>query len=125
MARPIVAQGARKSAARAGGPPVPRRRRGRARYGERPGLAYLFLSPWLAGALLLTVGPMLASLYLSFTDYDLFTTPDWVGLDNYRTLFADDPRFLNAVWVTVKSVRISTPLKLAAAFTFSLLLNQI
>ena len=47
----------------------------RLRYGERPGIAYLFLSPWMAGALLLTIGPMLASLYLSFTNYDLFTAP--------------------------------------------------
>ena len=64
------------------------------RYGERPGIAYLFLSPWVLGALLLTLGPMLASLYLSFTDYDLFTTPEWVGLENYRRLFTDDERFL-------------------------------
>src|SRR5262245_58568961 len=94
------------------------------RYGERPGIAYLFLSPWVLGALLLTVGPMLASLYLSFTDYGLFTAPEWVGLENYRNLFADDPRFLAAVWVTVKYVLISTPLKLAAALAVALLLNR-
>ena len=41
--------------------------------------AYLFLSPWLLGAGLLTVGPMIASLWLSFTDYDLFDSPKWVG----------------------------------------------
>ncbi|MEN3308392.1 MAG: pectin-derived oligosaccharide transport system permease protein [Micromonosporaceae bacterium] len=94
------------------------------RYGERPGIAYLFLSPWAAGALLLTVGPMLASLYLSFTDYDLFTTPRWIGLDNYRRLFADDPRFLAAIWVTVRYVVLSTPLKLAAALAVALLLDR-
>jgi multiple sugar transport system permease protein len=96
----------------------------RHRYGERPGVAYLFLSPWVSGALLLTIGPMLASLYLSFTDYDLFTTPEWVGLDNYRRLFADDPRFLSSVWVTLKYVLVSTPLKLAAALAVALLLNR-
>jgi multiple sugar transport system permease protein len=83
-----------------------RRSRSRTRYGDRPGIAYLFLSPWVAGALLLTAGPMLASLYLSFTNYDLFTTPQWVGLANYRRLLADDPRFLNAVWVTIKYVAL-------------------
>jgi len=77
------------------------------------------------GALLLTIGPMLASLYLSFTDYNLFTTPNWVGLDNYRKLFTDDPRFLGAIWVTVKYVLISTPLKLVAALAVALLLNQV
>jgi multiple sugar transport system permease protein len=96
----------------------------RPRPGERPGIAYLFLSPWVLGALLLTIGPMLASLYLSFTDYDLFTTPQWVGLENYRNLFADDPRFLTAVWVTLKYVLISTPLKLVAALAVALLLNR-
>ncbi|GAA3439283.1 hypothetical protein GCM10018954_089040 [Kutzneria kofuensis] len=50
------------------------------------GAAYLFLSPWIIGATLLTVGPMLASLYLSLTDYDLFDPPKWIGLDNYRVM---------------------------------------
>jgi multiple sugar transport system permease protein len=94
------------------------------RYGERPGIAYLFLSPWVLGALLLTAGPMLASLYLSFTDYDLFTTPQWVGLENYRRLFADDERFLTSIWVTAKYVLLSTPLKLAAALAVAILLNR-
>ena len=100
------------------------RERQRGRYGESPGIAYLFLSPWVLGALLLTVGPMLGSLYLSFTDYDLFTTPEWVGLENYRNLFTDDPRFVAAVWVTVRYVLISTPLKLVAALAVALLLNR-
>jgi pectin-derived oligosaccharide transport system permease protein len=99
-------------------------RRGQHRYGERPGIAYLFLSPWVAGALLLTIGPMLASLYLSFTDYDLFTAPRWVGFDNYARLFGEDPRFLTSVWVTLRYVLISTPLKLAAALAVALLLVQ-
>jgi multiple sugar transport system permease protein len=98
--------------------------RTRHRYGERPGIAYLFLSPWVVGALLLTVGPMLASLYLSFTDYDLFTSPDWVGLGNYRRLFTDDSRYLAAIWVTARYVLISTPLKLAAALAVALLINR-
>jgi multiple sugar transport system permease protein len=105
--------------------PAPGPSRGRRSRGERPGIAFLFLSPWVLGALLLTIGPMLASLYLSFTDYNLFTTPNWVGLDNYRKLFTDDPRFLGAIWVTVKYVLISTPLKLVAALAVALLLNQV
>jgi multiple sugar transport system permease protein len=105
------------------GPPESRRVR-RARYGERSGIAYLFLSPWVAGMLLLTIGPMLYSLYLSFTDYDLFTSPDWIGLANYRRLFTSDDRFLAAIWVTLKYVLISTPLKLGAALAVALLLNR-
>jgi multiple sugar transport system permease protein len=98
--------------------------RTRTRYGDRPGIAYLFLSPWVAGALLLTMGPMLASLYLSFTNYDLFTTPQWIGLANYRRLLVEDPRFLTAVWVTIKYVALSTPLKLVAALAVAMLLNR-
>ncbi|MDT0541944.1 MULTISPECIES: sugar ABC transporter permease [Streptomyces] len=96
----------------------------RHRYGERPGIAYLFLSPWVLGALLLTLGPMLYSLYLSFTAYDLFTSPRWIGLENYRRLFTDDDRFLTSVWVTLKYVLIATPLKLGAALGVALLLNR-
>ncbi|WP_117209554.1 carbohydrate ABC transporter permease [Allorhizocola rhizosphaerae] len=88
------------------------------------GVAYLFLSPWVIGALLLTIGPMLASLYLSFTDYDLFSTPNWIGLENYRRLIEDDPRFLTAIWVTLKYVALSTPLKLVAALAVAMLLNR-
>ena len=112
----------RAPAAPAGKPPERRVRR--ARYGERPGIAYLFLSPWVAGALLLTIGPMAASLYLSFTDYDLFTSPEWIGLENYKRLFTSDDRFLTSIWVTLKYVLISTPLKLGAALAVALLLNR-
>lgn len=91
---------------------------------ERSGVAYLFLSPWVLGVLLLTLGPMAASLYLSFTDYDLFSTPNWIGIENYRNLFTDDPRFLASVWVTLKYVLISTPLKLVAALAVAVLLNR-
>ncbi|MFC7479514.1 carbohydrate ABC transporter permease [Luedemannella flava] len=54
----------------------------------------------------------------------MFTAPGWVGLDNYRQLFTDDPRFLTAIWVTAKYVLISTPLKLAAALAVAVLLNR-
>jgi multiple sugar transport system permease protein len=106
------------------GPAGQQKRRKHHRYGERPGIAYLFLSPWVAGVLLLTLGPMLASLYLSFTDYDLFTSPEWIGVENYRRMFTEDPRFLASVWVTAKYVLISVPLKLAAALAVALLLNH-
>ena len=57
---------------------------GRARRRMSDGLAgYLFLAPWLAGFFLLTLGPTLASLYLSFTRYDLLNDPVWVGMRNY------------------------------------------
>jgi multiple sugar transport system permease protein len=70
--------------------------------------------PWLLGFIALTVGPMISSLYLSFTNYNLFDPPKWIGLDNYTTLFQDE-RFLQSVGVTLNYVVFGTPLKLAAA----------
>ncbi|GIE82289.1 sugar ABC transporter permease [Actinoplanes philippinensis] len=103
----------------AAAPPAKRRR-----YGERPSIAYLFLTPWVAGALLLTLGPMLWLLYLSFTEYDLFTAPRWVGLDNYVRMLTVDPHFWNAVRATSKFVLISVPVQLAAALGVALLIHR-
>ncbi|MDV7214605.1 carbohydrate ABC transporter permease [Streptomyces prunicolor] len=97
--------------------PPPRRRRSQAVAG------HVFLAPWLIGAVVLTLGPMLISLYLSFTDYDLFSRPHWVGLANYRYMFEDD-KFLTSAKVTLKFVLIGGPLKLAAALGVALLLNR-
>ncbi len=84
---------------------------------------YLFMSPWIAGFLLLTAGPMVASLYFAFTDYNLFNSPKWVGFDNFTTMF-DDPRWQKSVEVTAKYVVIGTPLKLLLALGVALLLAQ-
>jgi multiple sugar transport system permease protein len=84
---------------------------------------YLFMSPWLAGFLLLTAGPMAVSLYFAFTDYNLFDAPQWIGLSNFQEMFSD-PRWQKSVEVTTKYVVIGTPLKLAAALGVALLLAQ-
>src|SRR5215207_8606254 len=86
--------------------------------------AYVFLTPWLLGFFLLTLGPMVASLYLSFTDFELFTPPEWLGLDNYRTLFTGDRRYLHALQVTFSYVFLSVPLKLAFALAIAMILNR-
>jgi pectin-derived oligosaccharide transport system permease protein len=97
-------------------------RRGRAR---REGVAgYVFLSPWLLGLIGITALPMLYSLYLSFTDYDLLTSPHWIGLENYREIFGSDPHYWHSVEVTVVFAVVSVPLKLAAALGVALLLNR-
>ncbi|MGK3954445.1 carbohydrate ABC transporter permease [Microbacterium sp. I2] len=101
--------------------PAPSARRRRQ---PRDGAAWVFLSPWLIGAALLTIGPMVASLVLSFTDYDLFTAPEFVGTANYERMFFDDPRFWKAVGVTLNYVLVAVPLKLAAALGIALLLNR-
>jgi multiple sugar transport system permease protein len=101
----------------------PRRRRS-GTYGDHPATGYLFLSPWILGALLLFLGPMLASLYLSFTDYDLFSTPNWIGLENYERMLTEDDRFGNSVLATLRFVVFGVPIQLAAALGVALLLNR-
>jgi multiple sugar transport system permease protein len=85
--------------------------------------AYLFLLPWLLGLVVITVGPMIASLYLSFTDYSLLAPPEWIGIKNYQRM-ASDPRLLNSVRVTLTYVIVSTPLQLGLALGIAVLLNR-
>ena len=85
---------------------------------------YLFLLPWFIGFFGLTLGPMISSLYLSFTDFDLLTSPDWVGAANYVRIFTADPKFAKSMQVTFFFVIFSVPLKLAFALGVALLLNR-
>lgn len=93
------------------------------RRGQRRWLAGVgFSSPWLIGLVVFTAGPIIASLYYSFTDFNLFQSPRWVGLGNYRALFSDD-RFHQAVWNTFYLAAIGVPLGLALALLVALALN--
>ena len=94
------------------------------KFWEKNRIAYSFLFPWFIGVLVLGVIPMASSLYLSFTNYDFFTTPDWVGLFNYIDMFTADGRFLKAMSVTFKFVFISVPLQLLFALLLALILNK-
>jgi multiple sugar transport system permease protein len=106
-----------------------------ARVGERPVAArraglrthnlagYVFIAPWLLGFFGFTLLPMAASLYFAFTDYDVLTAPRWVGLANFERMFFDDPRYRQAVWVTVFYVALAVPLRLAFALAVAMLLN--
>ncbi len=86
-------------------------------------VGYLFLLPWFIGLFALTLGPMLGSLYLSFTRYDLLSAPQWIGLANFSAMFSDI-RFLDALRVTAIYVFLSVPLKLAVALLVALALNR-
>jgi multiple sugar transport system permease protein len=86
-------------------------------------VAYLFLAPWFVGLSVLTIGPILASLYLSFTDFDLLTTPTWAGLSNYRQLAAD-AHYLTALTVTFTYVVVSVPLVTAFALLIAVALGN-
>jgi pectin-derived oligosaccharide transport system permease protein len=84
---------------------------------------YLFLLPWLIGLVVITIGPMLASLYLSFTNYSLIQAPKFIGLANYTRMLGDE-RLHNSLRVTFTYVFVSTPLQLAVALGIAILLNE-
>lgn len=101
---------------------------------------YLFLSPWLAGFVLLMLGPIVASLILSFTEYDVIHSPKWVGFKNYSELAglhvevtswapwkwnweASDPLFWKSVWNTAFML-ITIPLTMTLGLAIALLLQK-
>jgi multiple sugar transport system permease protein len=84
---------------------------------------YLFLAPWLIGLFLITIGPLIASLYLSFTEYSLIEAPIWSGLDNYVRMI-DDARLHNALQVTFTYVVVSVPLQLGVALAIAIVLDK-
>ncbi len=84
---------------------------------------YTAISPWLLGLIIFTVGPIIASLYFSLTDYEVVKTPLWVGLDNYQRLAADR-LFWQSLKVTGTYVAVSVPLGIALSFAVALLMNQ-
>ncbi len=87
---------------------------------------YLLISPWLLGFFLLTVGPMLYSLYISFTNWDLLTDPVWIGLDNYLRKMPNDPRFWQSLKVTLIYTAAYVPLEMMGGLFLALLVrNQI
>jgi multiple sugar transport system permease protein len=85
---------------------------------------YAFIAPWLLGFLLLTAGPMLASLYISGTSWTMLSSPQWVGAENYVRLFTDDPLFVESLWNTLYYVALSVPLSLLCSLGLALLLHQ-
>lgn len=85
---------------------------------------YLFISPWLLGLLLFTVAPMLASLYLAFTHYNILTAPQWAGLDNFSQMFTGDERYWKSWRATLAFVFGAVPLRLLFALITAMLLNQ-
>nr|WP_286198808.1 sugar ABC transporter permease [Mesorhizobium sp. BR1-1-16] len=80
--------------------------------------------PWFIGFFGLTLGPILISLYLSFTDFDLLTAPHWNGGANFVRIFTADAKFIQSMRVTLTFVIVSVPLKLAFALVVALLLNR-
>ena len=85
--------------------------------------AFLFASPWLLGTILFVFGPILASVLLSATNWNLLSSPKWVGLENYRDMI-EDRNFWQSIRVTLIYTVLAVPLYQVAGLTLALLLNQ-
>ncbi len=109
--------------------PVPSNRRARNIWSSRVRRnealdGYIFILPWLLGLLIFVLGPFVAGLYYSFTEYDGLTPPQWVGLQNYQRVLFDDPQFWLAVYNTVWYVGASVLPGVVFGLLLALLLNQ-
>jgi multiple sugar transport system permease protein len=101
------------------------RPRHRASLARREALTfYLLISPWLAGFLLFVLGPMVASLFISFTKWDLLSPLKFVGLQNYEKMFTRDPLFWQSLKVTAIYTCVYVPMELAGGLVLALLMNQ-
>src|SRR4051812_18936488 len=83
---------------------------------------WVFISPWVVGFLLFTLGPMLYSLVLSFFDWNLIDPPTFTGLDNYSRA-ASDPLVAKAVQVTLTFAVLSVPLQVALSIGVAVLMS--
>jgi multiple sugar transport system permease protein len=82
----------------------------------------VFVSPFILGFLVFTAGPLLASLYFSFTQYDVLNPPRWIGLDNYARM-VDDERFGKTLYNSLYFALLYVPAAIPFALTLALLLN--
>jgi len=87
-------------------------------------MGYLFASPWLLGLIVLGMFPILASFYISFTNYDMLSFPRFIGFANYRILFTNDNLFWKSMGNTFYHVIIAIPLGIVVGVALALLLNN-
>ncbi|MCC3761508.1 sugar ABC transporter permease [Glycomyces sp. TRM65418] len=85
--------------------------------------AFLFLLPWFLGLFVITLGPMLASLILSFTDYNLLQPAEFSGLENFSRMLGDE-RLHRSLGVTFTYVLVSVPAQLSLALALAIVLDR-
>ena len=95
----------------------------RNRKNDESRLGWLMASPWIIGFVIFTAGPMIASLWLAGTSWDLLTPPQWVGLANFQTMLWEDELPLHAMRITVLYAVMALPLHLFFGVSLAMLLN--
>jgi multiple sugar transport system permease protein len=85
--------------------------------------AFVFILPWIIGFIVLTAGPMIASVYLSLTNYNVLQPPRWIGFANYQQILTSDDLFRKSLLNTFYYTAIYVPTHMAAALGLALLLN--
>jgi multiple sugar transport system permease protein len=96
----------------------------RRRTSEETRAAWLAISPWLLGFLIFTLGPLAASLYFSFTKYDVLNPPQWIGGENYQRLLTADRLFPKALTNTFAYAALYVPLHVMTALGAAMLLDK-
>ena len=91
---------------------------------RRRGIVLAFMSPWLVGFTVFFGYPLVMSAYLSFTHYDLLSSPRWIGLANYRFLFTKDQTVWPAVKNTLWFIAIAVPLQVLFALGIAIMLSR-
>src|SRR5436305_15263704 len=102
-------------------PPAAMRKRRGLNEESRAGL--VFVAPFLIGFVIFTAGPLIYSLYLSFTSYDVLSPPVWVGLRNYQRMLSDT-RFSKTLFNTLTYVALYVPTAIPLALGLALMLNS-
>lgn len=83
-----------------------------------------FISPWVIGFLFLMLGPMMFSLAISFTEWNMVGTPKFIGFSNYIKMFTEDPFYFKSMFITFKYVFIMVPMQVIFAILIAVLLNR-
>ena len=94
------------------------------KYKKRDYMGLIYIAPWLVGLLVLQIYPFVTSFYYSFTDYQFFNSPEFIGLGNYIKLFTKDPEFFKSLQVTIIYTLFTVPGKIIMALFIALLLNK-
>ena len=82
------------------------------------------VAPAILGFLLWQLGPILGSLFIAFTDWGIAGNPEWIGLENFKTIFTNDALFRKSIGITLYFSLASVPLRMLFAFLLAVLLNQ-